>query len=59
MFTEKFDNYKQNYVYATKNRYSSETGLKFNIYAKQLQGTKPEKKAEVQPKTKKLSFKVK
>lgn len=59
LFTEKFDNYKQNYVYATKNRYSSETGLKFNIYAKQLQGAKSEKKAEVQPKTKKLSFKVK
>ena len=59
LFTEKFDNYKQNYVYATKNRYSSETGLKFNIYKKQLQGTKPEKTAEVQQKTKKLSFKVK
>lgn len=59
LFTEKFDNYKQNYVYATKNRYSSETGLKFNIYSKQLQGAKKGKKAEVQQKTKKLSFKVK
>lgn len=59
LFTEKFDDYKQNYVYADKNRYSSETGLKFNIYKKQLQGAKPEKKAEVQKKTKKLSFKVK
>lgn len=61
LFTEKFDNYKQNYVYATKNRYSSESGLKFNIYSKQLQGTKKQKetKTEVQPKTKKLSFKVK
>lgn len=56
LFTEKFDDYKQNYVYATKNRYSSETGLKFNIFKKQLQNGKP---AEVQQKTKKLSFKVK
>lgn len=55
LFTEKFDDYKQNYIYSTKNRYSSETGLKFNIFQKQLQG----KKAEVQSKTKKLSFKVK
>jgi hypothetical protein len=61
LFTEKFDDYKQNYVYATKNRYSSETGLKFNIYSKQLQGEKKEQRpgTEVQPKTKKLSFKVK
>lgn len=58
LFTEKFDNYKQNYVYATKNRYSEETGLKFNIYSKQLQGAKKEK-SEVQKKTNKLSFKVK
>lgn len=58
LFTEKFDDYKQNYVYATKNRYSSETGLKFNIFKKQLQGAKKEK-SEVQTKTKKLSFKVK
>ena len=61
LFTEKFDNYKQNYVYATKNRYSSETGLKFNIYSKQLQGAKNKERpgTEVQAKTKKLSFKVK
>ena len=61
LFTEKFDDYKQNYVYATKNRYSSETGLKFNIYQKQLQNGNSEQISgtEVQPKTKKLSFKVK
>lgn len=61
LFTEKFDDYKQNYVYATKNRYSSETGLKFNIFKKQLQNgnNKQELGTEVKPKTKKLSFKVK
>ncbi|PKB18389.1 zincin-like metallopeptidase domain-containing protein [Flavobacterium sp. 5] len=61
LFTEKFEDYKQNYVYATKNRYSLESGLKFNIYEKQLQGAKKEKGpgTEVQTKTKKLSFKVK
>jgi antirestriction protein ArdC len=60
LFTEKFDNYKQNYVYATKNRYSSETGLKFNIYSKSLGKANNDIGSEVQlPKTKKLSFKVK
>lgn len=61
LFTEKFDDYKQNYVYATKNRYSSETGLKFNIFKKQLQNAKIEQEpgTAVQLKTKKLSFKVK
>lgn len=61
LFTEKFDDYKQNYVYASKNRYSSETGLKFNIFKKQLQNgnNKQELGTEVKPKTKKLSFKVK
>ena len=51
LFTEKFEDYTKNYVYATKNRYSKETGLKYNIFSKQLIGNVPA--------VKKLSFTVK
>jgi antirestriction protein ArdC len=51
LFTEKYEDYTKNYVYATKNRYSKETGLKYNIFSKQLIGNVPA--------VKKLSFTVK
>lgn len=57
LFTEKFDDYTKNYVYADKNRYNSESGLKFNIYKKQLVQSEIES-ASVQSKIKKLSFTV-
>ena len=50
LFTEKYDDYTKNYVYATKNRYNAATGLKFNIFNKQLVGNDPG--------VKKLSFTV-
>ncbi len=51
LFTEKYEDYTKNYVYATKNRYNKETGLKYNIFNKQLVGNAPA--------VKKLSFIVK
>lgn len=57
LFTEKFDDYTKNYIYADKNRYSRESGLKFNIYKKQLVQSESESPA-VQSKIKKLSFNV-
>lgn len=56
LFTEKFDNYHKNYVYATKHRYSKEIGLQYNIFSKSIQNNKA-----VTPANKeiKLKFKVK
>jgi adenylylsulfate kinase-like enzyme len=57
LFTEKKDDYRENYIYADKNRYQKKplNGLKFNIFSKKLQGNEPEATAE--PTTKrKLSF---
>ncbi|PWA09509.1 zincin-like metallopeptidase domain-containing protein [Flavobacterium laiguense] len=57
LFTEKKDDYRENYIYADKNRYQNKPldGLKFNIFSKKLQGNEPEATAE--PTTKrKLSF---
>jgi antirestriction protein ArdC len=57
LFTEKKDDYRENYIYADKNRYQNKPldGLKFNIFNKKLEGNTPEATAE--PTTKrKLSF---
>jgi hypothetical protein len=57
LFTEKLPDYRENYIYANKNRYQNKPldGLKFNIFSKKLQGNEPEVTAE--PTTKrKLSF---
>jgi len=59
LFTEKMADYKDNYIYADKNRYQSRSldGLKFNIFHKKLLQDKSEAVAE--PRTagnKKLSF---
>ncbi|WP_329804975.1 zincin-like metallopeptidase domain-containing protein [Flavobacterium facile] len=51
LFTEKYEDYTKNYVFATKNRYNKQTGLKYNIFSKQLIGNVPA--------VKKLSFTVK
>jgi nucleoside-triphosphatase THEP1 len=59
LFTEKKDDYRENYIYADKNRYQNKPldGLKFNIYNKKLEGTSHEAMSE--PTTKrKLSFMV-
>jgi antirestriction protein ArdC/nucleoside-triphosphatase THEP1 len=59
LFTEKKDDYRDNYIYADKNRYQNKPldGLKFNIFNKKLEGYTPEATAE--PATKrKLSFTV-
>lgn len=59
LFTEKMTDYRNNYIYADKNRYQNKPldGLKFNIFDKKLVRDKLEASAE--PKTKKkLSFAV-
>ncbi|MFE3847141.1 zincin-like metallopeptidase domain-containing protein [Flavobacterium sp. LB3P45] len=59
LFTEKLADYRDNYIYADKNRYQNKPldGLKFNIFSKKLVQDKTEEVAE--PTTnKKLSFKV-
>lgn len=59
LFTEKMADYRDNYIYADKNRYQNKPldGLKFNIFSKKLVQDKTEEVAE--PTTnKKLSFKV-
>lgn len=59
LFTQKEADYRDNYIYADKNRYQNKPldGLKFNIFNKKLQGNEPEATAE--PTTKrKLSFTV-
>ncbi len=59
LFTEKMPDYRDNYIYADKNRYQNKPldGLKFNIFSKKLVQNKPEASAEPATK-KKLSFKV-
>jgi hypothetical protein len=57
LFTEKLPDYRENYIYADKNRYQNKPldGLKFNIYNKKLQRNNPE--ATTEPTIKrKLSF---
>jgi antirestriction protein ArdC/nucleoside-triphosphatase THEP1 len=59
LFTEKKTDYRDNYIYADKNRYQDKPldGLKFNIFNKKLVQNESEVQAE--PKTKKkLSFSV-
>jgi antirestriction protein ArdC len=61
LFTEKMPNYKDNYIWADKNRYQDKPldELKFNIFSKKLVRATPEASAE--PHTiqiKKLSFTV-
>lgn len=43
LFTEKFDNYEENYVYADKNRYQNKTlsDLKYNIFKGKLDDIQP------------------
>ncbi|WP_281238164.1 zincin-like metallopeptidase domain-containing protein [Flavobacterium praedii] len=57
LFTEKKDDYRENYIYADKNRYQNKPldGLKFNIFNKKLQGNTPETTGEPTEK-RKLSF---
>lgn len=58
LFTEKMADYRDNYIYADKNRYQNKPldGLKFNIFNKKLVGNESEPTTEL---TKgKLSFKV-
>jgi antirestriction protein ArdC/nucleoside-triphosphatase THEP1 len=59
LFTEKKDDYRENYIYADKNRYQNKPldGLKFNIFNKKLIQDKTEEVSEPTTK-KKLSFKV-
>jgi antirestriction protein ArdC len=59
LFTEKKDDYRENYIYADKNRYQNKPldGLKFNIFNKKLEGNTPEATAEPTAK-RKLSFMV-
>ena len=57
LFTEKLADYRDNYIFADKNRYQNKPldGLKFNIFSKKLVTDEPEAVAE--PATnKKLSF---
>ncbi|WP_158728641.1 zincin-like metallopeptidase domain-containing protein [Flavobacterium sp. I-STPA6A] len=57
LFTEKKEDYRENYIYADKNRYQNNPldGLKFNIFNKKLEGNISE--ATTEPITKrKLSF---
>jgi len=59
LFTKKEADYRNNYIYADKNRYQNKPldGLKFNIFSKTLQGDTPQ--AEAEPTTKpKLNFNV-
>lgn len=59
LFTEKKTDYRDNYIYADKNRYQDKPldGLKFNIFNKKL--VQNESKVQVEPTTKKkLSFSV-
>ncbi|WP_166919800.1 P-loop NTPase family protein [Flavobacterium poyangense] len=60
LFTEKKSDYRENYIYADKNRYQSKPldTLKFNIFNKKLQREEPEASPEPTPKNKKLSFTV-
>jgi nucleoside-triphosphatase THEP1 len=59
LFTEKKTDYRDNYIYADKNRYQNKPldGLKFNIFSKKLLHNKSEPMAEPTTK-KKLSFSV-
>lgn len=59
LYTEKKSNYKDNYIFADKNRYQNKPldTLKFNIYSKKLMSNKAENSTESKPK-KKLSFTV-
>ena len=59
LFTEKKTDYRDNYIYADKNRYQNKPldGLKFNIFSKKLLYDKSEPIAEPTAK-KKLSFSV-
>lgn len=59
LFTEKKTDYRDNYIYADKNRYQNKPldGLKFNIFSKKLVHDKSEPMAEPTAK-KKLSFSV-
>lgn len=57
LFTEKMADYRDNYIFADKNRYQNKPldGLKFNIFSKKLVMDEPEAVAEP-TKKKKLSF---
>jgi hypothetical protein len=57
LFTEKMADYRDNYIFADKNRYQNKPldGLKFNIFSKKLVINEPEAVAEP-IKKKKLSF---
>ncbi|WP_281322762.1 zincin-like metallopeptidase domain-containing protein [Flavobacterium aestivum] len=59
LFTEKMADYRDNYIYADKNRYQNKPldGLKFNIFNKKLIQDNPEAPSEPRAK-KKLSFLV-
>lgn len=61
LFTEKMPNYKDNYIWADKNRYQDKPldELKFNIFSKKIVRATPEASAEPQTiQIKKLSFTV-
>ncbi|WP_374173886.1 hypothetical protein [Flavobacterium tructae] len=61
LFTEKMSNYKENYIWADKNRYQDRPldELKFNIFSKKLVRASPEAPPEpVTTQIKKLSFMV-
>lgn len=60
LFTEKKSDYRENYIYADKNRYQSKPldTLKFNIFNKKLQREEPQASPEPTTKNKKLSFTV-
>lgn len=59
LYTEKKSNYRDNYIFADKNRYQDKPldELKFNIYSKRLLKEAPEANTESKP-IKKLSFTV-
>lgn len=59
LFTKKEADYRNNYIYADKNRYQNKPldGLQFNIFSKKLLGDTPEAEAEPKPKPK-LTFNV-
>lgn len=59
LFTKKEADYRNNYIYADKNRYQNKPldGLQFNIFSKTLLGDTPEAEAEPKQKTK-LTFTV-
>ncbi|MBA0884915.1 zincin-like metallopeptidase domain-containing protein [Flavobacterium undicola] len=59
LFTEKMADYRENYIYADKNRYQNKPldGLKFNIFNKKLIQNEPQSTTEPKPiEKKKLSF---